>query len=222
MLQLLAELRLPVYFFDRVGRNMVAEGGILESCRPVRPGEEQLSDAYFANGINHLYLILNGLVSGIEHLLIFEDDIYIANDFGSPERAREVLEEIWEELPLDYDFIFLGACCEIRSDNVPSSRVGRWLWSTTRASRCSGVLVFVNCPPLQYDHPWGTGSNAYLLSRSGMMKMLLQVPMWCSIDWMMHASKFATFNSSLQTKVYFVEPPLFVEGSKTGRMTSTV
>ena len=38
----------------------------------------------------------------------------------------------------------------------------------------------------------------------------------CSLDWMMNAAKFAASDDQVQTKVYFMEPPLFVEGSKTG------
>ena len=79
--------------------------------------------------------------------------------------------------------------------------MGSWLFRTARASRCS---------------------NAYLISRRGIEKMLAHVPVWCSLDWMMNAAKFAMGKPVLQTQVYVMEPPMFVEGSKTGAVITTV
>jgi hypothetical protein len=109
------------------------------------------------------------------------------------------------QAPRKYDLVFLGDCCGIadkdRPSQPPSSRVGSWLFRTARASRCS---------------------NAYLISRRGIEKMLAHVPVWCSLDWMMNAAKFALDNPVLQTQVYVMEPPMFVEGSKTGAVITTV
>ena len=65
-------------------------------------------------------------------------------------------------------------------------------------------------------------ANAYLVSRAGLRKLLLQLPVWCSIDWMMNAARYATLDPGLQTQVYVMEPPLFVEGSKTGVQATTI
>mmetsp|Transcript_28011 Transcript_28011/g.90871 ORF Transcript_28011/g.90871 Transcript_28011/m.90871 type:complete len:92 (-) Transcript_28011:8-283(-) len=89
----------------------------------------------------------------------------------------------------------------MRSQPGQEKQGGRWTWRTKRASRCS---------------------NAYLISRSGMLKMLRQLPAWCSLDWMMHAAKYANVDESSQTKVYFIDPPVFVEGSKIGMMKTTI
>ena len=200
---LLSALELTAVYVQAVSRDMVAQGGVLESCRPIRPGEAGLPDSYAANSLNQLQLFLHAWRRGYDHVLVLEDDVTLAPAFPDARTAHTALREAMAEAPHGYDLIFLGDCCEISSqDERPeSSRVRKWLFETPRASRCA---------------------NAYIVSRSGMQKMLLQLPVWCSIDWMMNSAKFATADARLQTKVYTMDPPLFVEGSKVGMLETTL
>jgi len=181
---LLASLRVSAVYAKAVARDMVAEGGPLEVCRPVRPGEEGLPDSYFANGLNQLQLMLRAWRDGYSHVLVLEDDVALAPQFANVAYARQVLREVAAEAPREYDIVFLGDCCDIAAKDRPAqaaaARVGSWLIRTERASRCS---------------------NAYLISRRGMQKMLVHVPAWCSLDWMMNAAKYAVAAPALQTQV---------------------
>jgi hypothetical protein len=69
----------------------------------------------------------------------------------------------------------------------------RQLWKVSKGSRCAG---------------------SYAISRSGMSKMLVHLPMWCSMDFTMNGAKHAPTRADLRTTVLFLEPPLFDEGSK--------
>lgn len=202
---LLGALDLAAVFVEAVTRDMVAQGGSLEWCRPVRPGEDGLPDSYAANGLNQLQMFVHAWCQGYDHVLVLEDDVTLAPAFPDMQAARRALRESVAEAPVDYDLIFLGDCCEIserdRREQSEATRVRRWLFKTKRASRCA---------------------NAFLVSRSGMQKMLLHLPVWCSLDWMMNAAKFATVDERIQTQVYVMDPPLFVEGSKTGAVESSL
>ena len=57
-------------------------------------------------------------------------------------------------------------------------------------------------------------AGSYAISRSGMSKMLVHLPMWCSMDFTMNGAKHAPTRADLRTTVLFLEPPLFDEGSK--------
>ena len=145
---LLAALGLSAVYVQAVSREMVGRGGILEACRPVRPGEEGLPDSYAANGLNQLQMFLHAWRQGYEHVLVMEDDLVLAPDFADAPAARVALREAVAEAPGGYDLVFLGDCCDIASKErarrsaASGGRVRRWLFATGRGSRCAGVCTF--------------------------------------------------------------------------------
>ena len=68
----------------------------------------------------------------------------------------------------------------------------------------------------------GRCAGAYAVSRMGMLKALLHLPMWCSMDFMFNAAKLAAVKPALPTTVLFLEPALFEEGSKKGKFSTTM
>ena len=69
-------------------------------------------------------------------------------------------------------------------------------------------------------HTGSRCAGAYSISTEGMAKALLHLPMWCAMDWMFNGAKHAPRDASqeahegVRTKVLFLEPALFREGSK--------
>jgi hypothetical protein len=96
--RLLRSLGLSAVYATAVAREMVAEGGELEVCRPVRPGEEGLPNSYFANALNQLQLLMRAWRDGYSHVLVLEDDVTLAPAFADVAYARSVLREVAAEV----------------------------------------------------------------------------------------------------------------------------
>ena len=200
--------------------DMVQPGGWLEMCvaqphRHLPRGKDggSLSESFFANGLNHLHTFLHAVLQGFEHLIVLEDDMVLDGFHGRQSLAPVVLlQAVSDGEQVNHDLIFFGSCANIRANTSFGDTLVRtydhresWrLWNVSRGSRCA---------------------SAYGISRAGMLKMLLHLPMWCTIDWMMNGAKKAPLHKaggSLQTTVLFLEPALFYEGSKVLGMPTTM
>ena len=106
---LLRSLGLSAVYATAVAREMVAEGGELEVCRPVRPGEEGLPNSYFANALNQLQLLMRAWRDGYSHVLVLEDDVTLAPAFADVAYARSVLREVAAEVCL-HACVFVCVC----------------------------------------------------------------------------------------------------------------
>lgn len=209
-----------------VTRQMLQEGGWLERCVSEPQADSSgLSVTFFASALNHLHTFLYAVRIGFSNLIVLEDDMVVRLKQGRPlELASHILLDTLHDAEAeDYDLVSFGDCAgihpNISSDSIAhsygslvstgyqESDVGRdpslyrELWRVSKGSRCAG---------------------AYAVSRAGMFKALLHLPMWCSMDWMFNGAKKAAVRDALSTTVFFLEPALFEEGSKRGMFATTM
>ena len=188
-------------------------------------GSSGLSETFFASALNHLHTFIYALRIGFSNLIVLEDDMVVRLNRGRPLALAShiLLDTLHDAETEDYDLVSFGDCAgihpNISSDSIAhsyeslvstgyqESDVGkdpslyRELWRVSKGSRCAG---------------------AYAVSRAGMFKALLHLPMWCSMDWMFNGAKKAAVRDALSTRVFFLEPALFEEGSKLGMFATTM
>jgi len=221
---LLASLRIAGILSTAVTVDMVEAGGWLEACVAApHVGGAGLSDTYFASALNHMHTFMHAVALGFANLVVLEDDMVLKFAAGrTPSLAAHIVLDTLHDAEMDeYDFLSLGGCAGIHPDlandaliHEYSSLAGtseapngwdpslyRQLWRVSRGSRCAG---------------------AYAVSRKGMLKALLHLPMWCSMDFMLNGAKHAAVKDALRTRVLFLEPALFEEGSKKAMFPTTM
>jgi GR25 family glycosyltransferase involved in LPS biosynthesis len=59
-------------------------------------------DGMIGCGLSHLFVWQNAVENNYRNVLVLEDDVYFSDDFN------ECLPRVWEELPDDYDILYLG------------------------------------------------------------------------------------------------------------------
>lgn len=223
--RLLTAMQVAGVLSTAVTLDMVQQGGWLESCVALpQAGGAGLSATYFANGLNHLHTFILALRVGFENVIVLEDDMVVRLAQGRKlfPTASIVFETLHDAEKEEYDLLSFGDCASIHADPTSDDNIHiygslaeddepdgrdplmyRELWWVSKGSRCAG---------------------AYAVSRAGMLKVLLHLPMWCTMDWVFNGAKKAVTKEFdvLRTKVFFLEPPLFYEGSKQNMFRTTV
>jgi hypothetical protein len=222
---LLTAMQVAGVLSTAVTLDMVQQGGWLESCVALpQAGGAGLSATYFASGLNHLHTFIHALRVGFENLIVLEDDMMVRLAQGRKLflTTSIVFETLHDAEKEEYDLLSFGECAGIHADPTSDDRIHiygslveddepegwdpsvyRELWRVSKGSRCAG---------------------AYAVSRAGMLKVLLHLPMWCTMDWVFNGAKKAVTSEFdvLRTKVLFLEPPLFYEGSKQNMFGTTM
>ena len=62
------------------------------------------TDGMIGCGLSHLFVWQDAIKKNYKNILVLEDDVYFTDDFN------EYLDNIMEELPKDYDILYLGYC----------------------------------------------------------------------------------------------------------------
>jgi len=220
----LAAMRIAGILSTAVTRDMVQAGGWLEACVAApHAGGAGLSDTFIASALGHLHTYLHAVGLGFSNLVILEDDMVLKFATGrAPSLATHIVLDTLHDAETDeYDFLFLGGCANIHPDSAKDTRIHtygnlagtgeapdgwdpslyRELWRVPRGSRCAG---------------------AYAVSRMGMLKALLHLPVWCTTDFMLNGAKHAAVKEALRTRVLFLEPALLEEGSKRDMFPTTM
>lgn len=65
---------------------------------------QNILDKYISEGFSHLFVWQDAIKKNYKNILVLEDDVYFTDDFN------EYLQNVMEELPDDYDILYLGNC----------------------------------------------------------------------------------------------------------------
>lgn len=135
-----------------------------------------------------------------DYALILEDDIILAPDFVA------LLEKYVNELPKDFDMLFIGDGCKLHIEkhklipnvNIYKKELYPTKWGGNGISRCS---------------------DSYIVSKSCATKLcsFLEIPSTLPIDWWMND---AARKCNL-TNVFWAEPTIVTQGSQNGLFSST-
>lgn len=155
-----------------------------------------LNDAEISCTIKHI-LALDKISKQDDDIgLIFEDDVVPFNS-----NFRDEIDDLIKKAPKNWDSIFLGEGCG--KDFILQKINGRSIIEDT----------FV-----QVDHPVTNCAEAYLIRKESARKILETIiPFQLVSDWEL-AYQFYKLNMN----VYWTIPPLFYQGSKSGKYNSTL
>jgi GR25 family glycosyltransferase involved in LPS biosynthesis len=155
-----------------------------------------LNDAEISCTIKHI-LAIEKIANQKEEIgLILEDDAIPIDD-----NFYEKIIELIENAPDDWDSIFMGAGCGIDFMNQ-------------KLKGCN----LINQKFSQVEHPSTNCAEAYLLKRESARRIYESiVPFQLVSDW-----ELAYHFYNLDMNVYWSIPPLFYQGSKSGKYKSTL
>lgn len=139
------------------------------------PSGRNLNNSEISLLLKHYYIMRDLLNSDSSYALVLEDDVVFCNDF------LDSLERCYNQLPSDWDFVWVGTCCNLHSKYTKGKSVYR-----EKTSRCT---------------------HAYLISKACSNKILnSQYKITEAID---HTYNF--FIRKLNLNNYWLEPPLAIQ-----------
>ena len=152
--------------------------------------------------LKHLYLY-KMLSEGSEDAIVFEDDVLLCENF------METLNKYLNQLPGDYDMLFLGNGCNLHIEKdkiVPGKFVyekGLYptSWGGDGASRCSDSYII---------------SNQCAKKLFGYVKKLTK-PISLPIDWWLNQAA-----RDIKLKMYWAEPTIVQQGSQIGMFQRSI
>lgn len=140
------------------------------------PSGRFLTNAEVSLLLKHYY-IMNKLVnSNQDYILVLEDDVLLSDNF------LVNLKKCYNQLPLDWDLVWVGTCCNLHEPKMK----GKLVYKTNRGSRCT---------------------HSYLISKKCANKILKNTDMITeAAD---HA--FNYYIEKLNLNNYWIEPPLAIQ-----------
>lgn len=138
------------------------------------------------------YIIFNKIIEGgDEEVLVLEDDVIFSTSF-----AQE-LKDVLNDVPDDWDFVFLGSGCNLR---VPKENL------------IENKLCYLK------THPASKCTDSFLITKAAAQKILSSLmPFVLPIDFELNYHMFLH-----DMKVYWVDPPIIKQGSQTGLYQSLI
>ena len=137
------------------------------------------------------YVILNEIIDNDDEALILEDDVIFSTSF-----AQE-LKDVLNDVPDDWDFVFLGSGCDLR---VPKENL------------IENKLCYLK------THPASKCTDSFLITKAAAQKILSSLmPFVLPIDFELNYHMFLH-----DMKAYWVEPPIIKQGSQTGLYQSLI
>ena len=139
---------------------------------------------------NYVYKIIS---DHYENALIFEDDIVLCDNFSA------TLNKYINQLPEDYDMLFIGDGCNLHIENhklVPNQNVyEKCIWEGEGATKCT---------------------DSYIISRKCAKKICeyidnLQIKINLPVDWWLNV-----VIRDNNFKIYWAEPTIVTQGSQNG------
>jgi len=140
------------------------------------PSGRYLNDSEISLLLKHYDIIRELSSNNVEYVLVLEDDAILCDDF------LDNLEKCFNELPKDWDLVWVGTCCDLHEPKIKNKLV----YKTKRGSRCT---------------------HAYLISKSCANKILNNInKITEAIDY-----SFNFFIKELDLNNYWIEPPLAIQ-----------
>lgn len=134
----------------------------------------KLSLAEISLVMKHYSAFKDTVEKGYNNVVVFEDDIILVEDFDKK------LDKYLNQLPDDYDILWIGTCCNL---HVPQYNPHIHVYSTQHGSRCT---------------------HAYLISQGGCKKLIDHFhTIYQPIDWYFNSSV-----KELNMKNFWAEPAL--------------
>ena len=224
---LLSDLQIAGVLSTAVTLDMVQEGGWLESCVLQPQSGAGVSLTFFASALNHLHTFVHALQLGFENLVVFEDDMLLKSPVGrKPSLLTHIVLDTLHDAEIDnYDLLSFGDCAQIHPDPATDARIRAY--ENRVVSSTGDTQLLDGWDPSLYRELWRVSkgsrcAGSYAVSRTGMFKALLHLPMWCTMDFMLNGAKHAVVKDALRTSVLFLEPALFEEGSKRNMFKTTM
>jgi GR25 family glycosyltransferase involved in LPS biosynthesis len=135
---------------------------------------QKLSKAEISLVMKHYFAFKDTVEKNYENVVVFEDDIILVDDFDKK------LSDYINQLPEDYDILWIGTCCNL---HVPQTNSNLNVYLNRHGSRCT---------------------HAYVISKQGCQKLLdFFHTIYQPIDWY-----FNTSVRTLNMNNYWAEPPL--------------
>jgi GR25 family glycosyltransferase involved in LPS biosynthesis len=165
--------------------------------------DNKLPKSHCAITLSHIYAYTKIINSMYKYNLIFEDDVVLDKNFSNK------LKKGLNELPDDYDMLFIGNCCNL---HIPTSMID--------SSKC---IYNKSINPT----PWGgngatRGTDSYLVSKTCAKKLIkyinnlkkgeIQLPS----DWWLNK-----VIRDLNLKIYWMEPNIVTQGTRIGKYNSS-
>ena len=95
----------------------------------------RLSAAEISLVLKHRWIYEDVVSKGYSSVVVFEDDIILVDGF------REKLDAYLSQLPSDFDFLWIGTCCDLVH---PGSHPGVNVYRILHGSRCTHAYVISN------------------------------------------------------------------------------
>jgi len=137
------------------------------------------------------YVILNEVADNHNEALILEDDVIFSTSF------TQELKDVLNDVPDDWDFIFLGSGCNLR---IPKQNLVK------------DKLCYLK------SHPASKCTDSFFITKAAAQKVLSSLmPFVLPIDFELNYHMFLH-----DMNVYWVEPPIIKQGSQTGLYQSLI
>jgi GR25 family glycosyltransferase involved in LPS biosynthesis len=94
-----------------------------------------LSLAEISLVLKHKYVFDDVVKNNYQNVVVFEDDIILVDDFNNK------LNNYMEQLPSDYDILWIGTCCNLHANNIS---VDKNVYEVSHGSRCTHAYVISN------------------------------------------------------------------------------
>ena len=135
--------------------------------------------------MKHSLVAWDMVYSSFRVCLVLEDDSAL-----SP-LTLEILSKLLSDLRhfgIEWDFVFVGDCCDLSPNERGGVRVSEFIWNMTSVSLKT------------------RGAVAYLMHYSGAYKLLTSLPLIAPIDFHINFAQTSFL-------VFWIEPPLILEGN---------
>ena len=158
--------------------------------------EENFNKSQIAIFLSHLYAYKQ-ISKNYDNALIFEDDVILCENFS------EILNKYINQLPEDYDMLFIGDGCNLHiekhkltpNNNIYEKCVEYTEWGGGGATRCT---------------------DSYIVNKNCALKLCnyinnLQSKIDLPIDWWLNIA-----SGDNKLKIYLTEPTIVTQGSENG------
>jgi hypothetical protein len=143
------------------------------------PLDRELTRNELSLAMKQTAALFDAFQKGHKSTLILKDDIFFTNT------CHAVIEQVLEEAPDDWDFIFIGSCLNLRAEHHGGVKISDKLWRSGKSS-CA---------------------QSYLVSEQGLIKALNHLPIVAPIDF--HISSIKNVNIYwVEDAVMLLEPSL--------------
>ncbi|HBY68657.1 MAG TPA: hypothetical protein DEG69_13455 [Flavobacteriaceae bacterium] len=155
------------------------------------PSKRQLKRSEISLEYKHIKIYEEIVKNNVSSALILEDDAVLCENFTSKFNFNMM------SVPMDWDFIFIGDCCNLR---IPKNRI------------VDGRVAY------RKEHPASKCTDSYIIKLESAKKILETIkPFTFPIDFELNYQMYLH-----DMNVYWWEPPLVTQGSQNGLYRSVI